>query len=134
METVNIVLKDDLNTKDFEVNQQKIKLKERQQFVLQEVRGIRFEDINDDRHKLSVKNELGIIHLDFTPTFNTLIKKKLFTLPDNAPMPVTTLEHQLKNGGSVWLEANQREVWGHWLDKNERVIFDLIGFFEGGNQ
>ena len=131
---MSIVLKNDLDTKDFDVNQQKIKLKERQQFVLQEVRGIRFEDNNNDRHKLSVKNELGIIHLDFTPTFNTIIKKKLFELPANAPAPTTTLEHQLKSGGTIWLEAGQREIWGHWLDRNERVIFDLIGFFEGGNQ
>lgn len=130
---IKLVTADNLDTRDFTIENNKVRVKSNEtikNYILDNVAYISFQGNENDRKRLSVKNGLGILHLDFTPNFNTIIKKKLFELPPDAPVPLTTLEHQFKNGGSAWIEAGQREVWGHWLERGERVIFDLVGFFE----
>lgn len=85
---------------------------------------------NDDgwRKRLTLSDNLGIIHLDFKRT-NTA-NGTILTLPSAAPTPVNTLEVQTWDGGLLYIEAGARTVQCRGLSANRRYIADLIGFFQ----
>ena len=85
---------------------------------------------NDDewRRRLTLSDNLGIIHLDFKRT-NTA-NGTVLTLPSAAPTPISTLEVQTRDGGQVYINAGARTVQCSGLAANRRYIVDLIGFFQ----
>lgn len=73
---------------------------------------------------------IGILHLDFSTT--TTNQEKIFILPADAPRPVSLCEVQVARGtstGSIWIDANSRDVYAIGLPTRTRIIVDLIGFW-----
>ena len=85
---------------------------------------------NDDgwRRRLTLSNNLGIIHLDFKRT-NTA-NGTILTLPSAAPTPISTLEVQTWDGGNVYIDAGARTVQCSGLSANRRYIIGLIWVFQ----
>ena len=90
---------------------------------------------NDDwKRRLTLSNNLGIIHLEFTrsefPTGTSTVVSEVLTFPSDAPTPINTLEVQTREGGSVYIEAGTRTVLCKGLTSKRRYVVDLIGFFQ----
>lgn len=84
---------------------------------------------NDRQRKLLTVTaiQLGIIHLDFTPNKATAY---LFTLPEDAPLPKSIIEVQPATGGVIYVGAGSRQLIGQGLTPNQRIVVDMVGFFE----
>lgn len=78
--------------------------------------------------RLTLSDNLGIIHLDFKRTKTT--NGTVLTLPSTAPTPISTLEVQTWDGGNVYINAGARTVQCKGLSAKRRYIVDLIGFFQ----
>lgn len=84
---------------------------------------------NQSRHQLSVMDGMGKIHLDFKMLKDSGASLALFQLPSSAPPPVELIESQVHDGGTLWVNAGSRTVYGNSLKANTRYIIDLVGFF-----
>lgn len=100
--------------------------------------GVAYGDRNNtsNRAKLSVRDGVGLLHLDFKVTDNTsnqASRKQIATLPNDAPTPIALIEHQLYIGTdvvTVYIEAGTRTVWCNKdIVLNKRIIVTLTGFF-----
>ena len=87
---------------------------------------------NDDGwgRKLTISDNLGIIHLDFKWTNAYITSGTILTLPDAAPTPINKLEVQTSDGTLVYIDAGTRTVRCSGPSANRRHIVDLIGFFQ----
>ena len=77
----------------------------------------------------------GKLHLDMKVTGNgSGTGGVLCTLPNSAPVPKRLLETAIDaNNNSVYVEPNQRNIKGWGVTgNNKRYIFDIVGFWEGG--
>lgn len=79
------------------------------------------------RRSFTVQNGYGQIHLDFKLKSGS--GGEIAKLPDDAPTPVRLLEVQTNDGGTVWLDPQQRTIKGGGLKPNTRYIVDLVGYF-----
>ena len=68
------------------------------------------------RKRLTLSDNLGIIHLDFKRT--TTANGTILTLPSVAPTPINTLEVQTWDGGNVFIDAGTRVVQCSGLSAN----------------
>lgn len=84
------------------------------------------EDPN--RRLLAVKNNLGIIHLDFRTTNGN---RAVARLPAGAPRPIMLIEIQLEPGTNqtMYISPNSGTIWGQNLPVNQRIIVDMVGYF-----
>ncbi|MDH2997189.1 hypothetical protein A1D22_05825 [Pasteurellaceae bacterium LFhippo2] len=85
------------------------------------------DDTANLRRFVQVRDNLGIIHLDFK--MNATGQRALATLPSNCPTPTRLIESQLHDGGTVWVGANSRAIQCSVVSTNTRYIIDLVGFF-----
>lgn len=79
------------------------------------------------RRNLSVKNGVGIIHLDFITTVSggTPIVARL---PDNAPTFEALCDVNIISGGHIWISEGQRAIYAAGIKANTRIIVDIVGF------
>lgn len=76
---------------------------------------------------LSVKNGIGIIHLDFIAA----VAKGIFivaTLPAESPTFESICDVNIISGGHIWISAGQREIYAAGIKTDTRIIVDIIGF------
>lgn len=84
-----------------------------------------------NRLYLQVSDGLGKVHIDgkaVTAVSNRVIAR----LPANAPTPKNLVEVGVYVGeafGSVWINANSRDVYASGIPVGKRIVLDLIGFF-----
>lgn len=79
------------------------------------------------RRNLTVKNGIGIIHLDFKTTVssgNLLVAR----LPDDAPTYEMMCDVIIASGGHIWINAGKREIYAAGIKANTRIIVDIVGF------
>lgn len=90
---------------------------------------VTFADTKEDRRKLQIKDGFGILHLDFTARVasNT---NGAWTLSTTSPTPVSLVEVQTYDKGTIWIEPNTRIIKWSGLTSGNRYIVDLIGFWE----
>lgn len=90
---------------------------------------VTFADTKEDRRKLQIKDGFGILHLDFTArtASNT---NGAWTLPTTSLVPVSLIEVQTYDKGTIWIEPNTRIIKWSGLTSGNRYIVDLIGFWE----
>lgn len=127
----------DLHEKDFVISQGKVRtLKQFERFTVEwgNTQSVLTtmnpaEYTQQRRRVLSVLDGMGKIHLDFKMVSNANGSVLLFKLPANAPKNLDLIETQVHDGGSVWLDANSKNIYGTGLKANTRYIIDLIGFF-----
>ena len=83
------------------------------------------------KRRLTLSDNLGIIHLDFQRSVDNLSTVgTILALPPDAPTPVNTLEVQTWDGGYVFIGAGSRSVQCRGITANRRYVVDLIGFFQ----
>ena len=51
------------------------------------------------------------------------------TLPAEAPRPLKTIEYQLFDAGSVWMDEGDNRVQAQGLTVGTRYLFNLLGFY-----
>lgn len=128
---VKVITPNDLHTDDFAVQNGKVvAVVTRQNFTGTLARGVSPGDagpLEDQRRAVTIQNGLGVVHIDFKRTSGT--RGLVLTLPDSCPTPSKLIEVQTWDGGSVWLDANSREVQSRGLTANRRYVVDLLGFF-----
>lgn len=84
----------------------------------------------EQRMRLQTQGNFGIFHIDFIArTTSALGATSAFTLPNDAPTPLSLIETQVRSGGTIWLAANGRGVKYDGLQAGQRYIVDLIGFW-----
>lgn len=81
----------------------------------------------NQRMRLQTLGAFGVCHLDFTATRSD--SNNAFTLPEGAPTPQSLIEHMTRDGGTVWVEQNSRNVKFNGLTRNSRYVLDLVGFW-----
>ena len=75
-------------------------------------------------------NGFGYIHLDFYARGTSATGRTFaFRLPENSPTPVGLLETQTHDGGTIWINANSKEIHFHNLTVGQRYIVDIPGFW-----
>lgn len=79
------------------------------------------------RRNLSVKNGVGIIHLDFIASLANGIVV-VATLPDNAPTFEALCDVNIISGGHIWISEGQRAIYAAGIKANTRIIVDIVGF------
>lgn len=128
---VKVITPNDLHTDDFAVRNGKVvAVVTRRNFTGTWARGVapwNNGPLEDQRRAITIQDGLGIVHIDFKRTSGT--GGLILTLPANCPTPSKLIEAQTWDGGSVWLDANSREVQSMGLTANRRYVVDLLGFF-----
>lgn len=135
-QSLNFLLRENLSPEDFEFDEanRKVRL---QRSTLKTYDGtwaanVRGHSNSGNRRRLSVKNEIGIIHLDFQIS-RLSGNTKVCEFPAETPIPNTLIEVQISRGnsvGSIWIDGGSRVVWCSNIPLNQRIIVDLIGFFQ----
>lgn len=128
---VKVITPNDLHTDDFAVRNGKVvAVVTRQNFTGTWASGVspwNNGPLEAQRRAITIQDGLGIVHIDFKRTSGT--GGLILTLPANCPTPSKLIEAQTWDGGSVWLDANSREVQSSGLTANRRYVVDLLGFF-----
>jgi hypothetical protein len=78
------------------------------------------------RKNLTTKSGYGILHMDFVAKQASGV---VATLPTDAPRPLKTIEYQLFDAGSVWVDAGDNRVQAQGLAVGVRYLFNLLGFY-----
>lgn len=128
---VKVITPNDLHTDDFAVQNGKVvAVVTRQNFTGTWARGVapwNNGPLEAQRRSVTIQDGFGIVHIDFKRTRDT--SGLVCTLPSACPTPAKLIEAQTWDGGSVWLDAGSREVYGSGLTTNRRYVVDLLGFF-----
>ena len=128
---VKVITPNDLHTDDFAVQNGKVvAVVTRRNFTGTWARNVQpwsNGPLEAQRRSITIQDGLGVVHIDFKRTSGT--SGAIMTLPSNCPTPTQLIEVQTWDGGSVWLDANNREVQSSGLTANRRYIVDLLGFF-----
>ena len=84
------------------------------------------------KRRLTLSDNLGIIHLDFQRSVENTggTVGAVLAFPSDAPTPINTMETRTWDGGYVYIEAGTRTVKCKSLSANRRYVIDLIGFFK----
>ena len=78
------------------------------------------------RKNLTTRSGYGILHMDFVAAATSGL---IATLPPDAPRPEKTIEYQLFDAGSVWVDAGDNRVQAQGLTVGTRYLFNLLGFY-----
>lgn len=125
-----VLTPDNLSTSDFGVQNNKVVIKRiRDVYPLTLNSG--YDPVESSnptyRRLLTVQDNLGIIHLDFTKTRST--DSVIATLPSSAPTPYSLTEIKIGNA-TVWIDVGSRNVYERGLTQGQRYIITLINFFD----
>ena len=135
---MKIIRPEDLHTSDFLIERGKVRVKkELKKYNLKYTDASRFADnigkTTDAANRLYLQmlDGMGKIHIDgklITPTSVGIIAR----LPDDAPTPLSLIEAGVYIGdtfGSIWVNANSRDIFTNGLPVGKRIVVDLVGFF-----
>jgi hypothetical protein len=135
---MKIIRPEDLHTSDFLIERGKVRVKkELKKYNLKYTDASRFADnigkTTDAANRLYLQmlDGMGKIHIDgklITPTSVGIIAR----LPDDAPTPRSLIEAGVYIGdtfGSIWVNANSRDIFTNGLPVGKRIVVDLVGFF-----
>lgn len=78
------------------------------------------------RKNLTTRSGYGILHMDFVAAKTSGV---IATLPADAPRPEKTIEYQLFDAGSVWVDQGDNRVQAQGLTVGVRYLFNLLGFY-----
>ncbi|OOH91861.1 hypothetical protein BMT54_01760 [Pasteurellaceae bacterium 15-036681] len=83
------------------------------------------------RRNLTVSGVLGILHIDFqlSSAISSTGSQVIANLPNDAPTPTTLVEVQIGTG-TVFIEANSRQIKAQNLARSTRYIVHFAGFFQ----
>lgn len=81
---------------------------------------------------------IGIIHLDFTVPAGKTPTGRLFSLPEDAPVPAALVELQsatpsADGRGGIWMDKGSRIIQTDAITTPGRYILNIVGVFEVKN-
>lgn len=92
--------------------------------------GVATMDTSPARRKLTLQGKFGYLHLDFTARITAMGRiQQHWPLTDDTPLPTTLIEAQTHDGGTVFLNPNEKYIRAQGLTPGTRYIVDLIGFW-----
>lgn len=135
---MKVIQPTDLHTDDFNISNGKVRVvKNVKKYNLTYESSSTFTDHigrtidATNRLYLQVSDGFGKVHID--GKFNTFVNTRIIArLPANAPVPKSLVEAGIYVGesfGSIWINANTREVYASGIPVGKRIVVDLIGFF-----
>lgn len=89
----------------------------------------RFANNDGARHRLALNGKFGYLHLDFIAKKTTCGFSDRFSLPNDAPTPISLIEAMTADGGAIFVGANTRSIRWNNLTVDKRYVVDLIGFW-----
>mgnify|MGYP003086149117 CR=1 FL=1 len=78
---------------------------------------------------LSVLDGIGKTHLEFKVLKDIPDGSVIFKMPEDAPNPLDSASLQTWDGGKVWYNSNNKNIYGKGLKAGRVYSVDLIGFF-----
>lgn len=78
---------------------------------------------------LSVFDGVGKTHLEFKVLTDIPDGSVIFKLPEDAPNNLDKASAQTWDGGTIWYNSNNRNIYGKGLRTGRSYAVDLIGFF-----
>ena len=78
---------------------------------------------------LSVFDGVGKTHLEFKVLTDIPDGSVIFKLPEDAPNNLDKASAQTWDGGTVWYNSNNRNIYGKGLRAGRSYAVDLVGFF-----
>lgn len=78
---------------------------------------------------LSVFDGVGKTHLEFKVLTDIPDGSVIFKLPEDAPNNLDKASAQTWDGGTIWYNSNNRNIYGKGLRAGRSYAVDLIGFF-----
>lgn len=78
---------------------------------------------------LSVLDGTGKTHLEFKVLKDIPDGSVIFKMPEDAPNPLDSASLQTWDGGKVWYNSNNKNIYGKGLRAGRVYSVDLIGFF-----
>lgn len=78
---------------------------------------------------LSVLDGVGKTHLEFKVLKDIPDGSVIFKLPEDAPNNLDGASLQTWDGGKVWYNSNNKNIYGKGLKAGRVYSLDLIGFF-----
>lgn len=78
---------------------------------------------------LSVLDGTGKTHLEFKVLKDIPDGSVIFKLPEDAPNNLDKASAQTWDGGLIWYNSNNRNIYGKGLRTGRSYAVDLVGFF-----
>lgn len=78
---------------------------------------------------LSVFDGVGKTHLEFKVLTDIPDGSVIFKLPEDAPNNLDKASAQTWDGGTIWYNSNNRNIYGKGLIAGRSYAVDLVGFF-----
>lgn len=78
---------------------------------------------------LSVFDGVGKTHLEFKVLTDIPDGSVIFKLPEDAPNNLDKASAQTWDGGTIWYNSNNRNIYGKGLKAGRSYAVDLVGFF-----
>lgn len=78
---------------------------------------------------LSVFDGVGKTHLEFKVLTDIPDGSVIFKLPEDAPNNLDKASAQTWDGGTIWYNSNNRNIYGKGLRAGRSYAVDLVGFF-----
>lgn len=78
---------------------------------------------------LSVLDGTGKTHLEFKVLKDIPDGSVIFKLPEDAPNNLDKASAQTWDGGLIWYNSNNRNIYGKGLKAGRSYAVDLVGFF-----
>ena len=78
---------------------------------------------------LSVLDGTGKTHLEFKVLKDIPDGSVIFKLPEDAPNNLDKASAQTWDGGTIWYNSNNRNIYGKGLKAGRSYAVDLVGFF-----
>lgn len=78
---------------------------------------------------LSVFDGVGKTHLEFKVLKDIPDGSVIFKLPEDAPNNLDKASAQTWDGGTIWYNSNNRNIYGKGLRAGRSYAVDLVGFF-----
>ena len=78
---------------------------------------------------LSVLDGTGKTHLEFKVLKDIPDGSVIFKLPEDAPNNLDKASTQTWDGGLIWYNSNNRNIYGKGLRAGRSYAVDLVGFF-----
>ena len=130
MAVKKVILPEDLHTSDFFIEGNKVRvLKEYNwymaEFALENPRAY----FDPQFRMVSVLDGVGKTHLEFKVLKDIPDGSVIFKLPEDAPNNLDNASLQTWDGGKVWYNSNNKNIYGKGLKAGRVYSVDLIGFF-----
>lgn len=78
---------------------------------------------------LSILDGTGKMHLEFKVLKDIPDGSVIFKLPEDAPNNLDKASAQTWDGGTIWYNSNNRNIYGKGLRAGRSYAVDLVGFF-----